>query len=48
MIAGCRDVELERAWLRGGELVPERLVVSKLRAAPALGAAVLARERVAS
>lgn len=46
MLAGCRDVELERAWLRDGELVPERLVVSKLRAAPALGAAVLARELV--
>ncbi|TAJ16879.1 MAG: hypothetical protein EPO68_10340 [Planctomycetota bacterium] len=46
MLAGCRDVELERAWLRAGELVAERLVVSKLRAAPALGAAVLARELV--
>jgi hypothetical protein len=44
MIEGAGDAELARVWLNGGGLCSERIVLSRLRAAPALGAAVLARD----
>jgi hypothetical protein len=44
MLRGAAAPELQQVWLDRGALTPERLVASRLRAAPALGAAVLARE----